>query len=117
MATRNARARLTKPVAFRLSDADHAAYVAKVKAAGMRPSEFFRECVLQNRTRIVARTQPSEDQKRLLYLVNKTSNNVNQLAHRAHKDFQAGVISETTYAAVLAQLSALMTELRAALAA
>jgi hypothetical protein len=100
--------RLTRPVAFRLTEADHAAYLEKVEASGMKPSEFFRECVLTNRTQVVARQKSSADKQRLIYLFNKTSNNVNQLAHRANLDYNAGTISEATYSNILDQLE-LMT--------
>ncbi|WP_172119025.1 plasmid mobilization protein [Halomonas hibernica] len=96
--------RLTNPVAFRLTEADHAAYIEKVEASGMKPSEFFRECVLTNRTQVVARQKNSADKQRLIYLFNKTSNNINQLAHRANVDFNAGTISEATYSGILNEL-------------
>ncbi|WP_234488081.1 plasmid mobilization protein [Paraburkholderia aspalathi] len=43
---------LGKPIAFRLSDADRAVYLEKVKASGLSQSEFFRQAVLTNRTQI-----------------------------------------------------------------
>lgn len=46
----------------------------------------------------------SEEKQRLIYLFNKTSNNINQLAHRANVDFNAGTISEATYSGILNQL-------------
>ena len=107
--------KLTRPVSFRLTDADHAAYLAKVEASGLKPSEFFRECVLQNRTQVVARVPTSSDKRRLLYLFNKASNNINQLAHRANSDHLAGVISEDTYTSILADLHGLAHYMKAAL--
>ena len=96
--------KLTRPVSFRLTAADHAAYLAKVEASGLKPSEFFRECVLQNRTQIVARQTVSKDWGRLAYLFNKASNNINQLAHRANADHLAGITTEETYTRILAEL-------------
>jgi len=107
--------KLTRPVSFRLTAADHAAYLAKVEASGLKPSEFFRECVLQNRTQIVARAKASPERGRLLYLFNKASNNINQLAHRANSDHLAGVITAETYTRILADLHGLAHYMKAAL--
>ena len=105
----------TRTVSFRLTLPDHAAYLAKVEASGLKPSEFFRECVLQNRTQIVARPKASPERGRLLYLFNKASNNINQLAHRANADHLAGVISEDTYTRILADLHGLAHYMKAAI--
>jgi len=96
--------KLTTPVSFRLTAADHAAYLAKVEASGMKPSEFFRDAVLENKTQIIARPKASPERGRLLYLMNKASNNINQLAHRANVDHLAGVISEATYNRIISEL-------------
>lgn len=98
---------LAKSVSFRLPPAELAAWQAKVEASGLTASEFFRDLVLTNRTQVVARARPSADQTRLLYLVNKASNNLNQLAHRANADHQAGKITEATYSGILAELAAI----------
>ena len=107
--------KLTRPVSFRLTAADHAAYLAKVEASGLKPSEFFRECVLQNRTQIVARAKASPERGRLLYLFNKASNNMNQLAHRANADHLAGTLSESTYEGILYNLEQIARYLKAAI--
>lgn len=99
--------RLSKPVAFRLTEADHAAYLAKVQASGLKPSEFFRDAVLTNKTQVVARVQPSSDKRRLIYLFNKASNNLNQLAHTANAAELAGTVTPATYAGILAELQSL----------
>lgn len=106
--------KLTRPVSFRLTDTDHAAYLAKVEASGLKPSEFFRECVLQNRTQVVARVPTSSDKRRLLYLFNKTSNNMNQLAHAANAAELAGTATPATYAGILAELQAIADAMREA---
>ncbi|MBZ2436538.1 plasmid mobilization relaxosome protein MobC [Xanthomonas perforans] len=106
--------KLTRPVSFRLTDADHAAYLAKVEASGLKPSEFFRECVLQNRTQVIARVPTSTDKRRLLYLFNKTSNNINQLAHAANAAELSGKATGETYSGILAELQAIADAMREA---
>lgn len=106
---------LTRIVSFRLAAADHDAYLKKVEASGMKPSEFFRECVLTNRTRIVARNKPSSDKRRLIYLSNKASNNINQLAHRANTAEKAGKITLAIYAGILKELQIIADSMREAI--
>ncbi|KAG1323446.1 hypothetical protein G6F63_012991 [Rhizopus arrhizus] len=97
----------TRTVSFRLTLPDPATYLAKASAAGVKPSEFFRDAVLTNRTQVVARVQPSSDKRRLIYLFNKASNNLNQLAHTANAAELAGTVTPATYAGILAELQAL----------
>lgn len=106
--------KLTRPVSFRLTAADHAAYLAKVEASGLKPSAFFRNAVLTNKTQIVARGKVSPERGRLVYLMNKASNNINQLAHRANADNLTGVISEETYGRILSELQVLATVMKRA---
>lgn len=110
---KNEADRLTRTVSLALTEADHAAWLAKVKASGLTRSEFFRGCVLTNRTQVVARPKASADKTRLLYLASKASNNINQLAHRANADALAGVINESTYQSILYELQALNKFLKA----
>ncbi len=105
---------LTKTVAFRLTEADHAAYKKKFGASGLTQSEFFRRHVLNNTTTVIAKPKASEDHRQLLYLANKTSNNINQLAHRVNADHLAGLISERVYVDILAQLQHLSRVMKAA---
>ena len=46
----------------------------------------------------------SKDNKRLLFLANKASNNINQLAHRINLDNKKGKINESTYKSLLNSL-------------
>jgi hypothetical protein len=104
---------LDRPISVRLSPADRALYLEKVKASGMSQSDFFRECVITNRTKVVARAPASADRKRILFVVNKTGNNLNQLAHVANTQQLAGRISETTFVAILDELELIHQLLKA----
>lgn len=107
------REKLTKPVSFRLTEADHAAYQEKVETSGMKSSEFFRDCVLGNKTQVIARPKASVEKDQLIYLFNKASNNMNQLAHKANAAHLAGSASEATYAGILAELQSLADLMKA----
>lgn len=107
----------SKPVSFRLPISVRDAYLNKCAAANLSPSDFFREYVLTNKTQVIAQ-QPkaSADRRRLLFLVNKSSNNLNQLAHRANSDHLAGKLSEEAYEAILQGLEQIAQDMKAALA-
>lgn len=91
-------------IRIRLTEAERLSYTEKAAAAGMTLSEYFRECVMTNRTQIVARKPLSQDRRMLLYAVNKAGNNLNQLAHAAHTAHLTGKVSEATYLAILDHL-------------
>lgn len=114
--TKDDAEKLARTVAFRVTEADHAAYADKFIRAGLSSSEFFREYVLSNRTQVIARHRPSADTGRMLYLVNKASNNLNQLAHTANTARLAGTLDDATFAAILAELEAIGDELKAGIA-
>lgn len=99
--------KLTKTVAFRLTKGDYTAYRAKFGVSGMSQSEFFRKHVLANTTQVISRPVVSADTKRAVFLLQKASNNINQLAHRANAENLAGVLSERTYSQILTQLERL----------
>lgn len=105
----------TKTISFRLTIADHTAYLAKAKTAGVKPSAFFRDAVLNNKTQIIARTAPSNDKRQLISLFNKTSNNLNQLARTANAAALAGTATPATYAGILAELQTLADVMKEAI--
>jgi hypothetical protein len=102
-----------KPIAFRLARADRAAFLEKVRESGLTQAAFFRECVLTNRTRIVARQPPSVDRKRVTLVVNKAGNNLNQIAHVLNAARLDSSASESTYLAALDALESIELLLKA----
>lgn len=103
-------------IAFRMRRrADYDALMEKARAAGMKPSEFLRDVVLANKTQIVARKKPTVDRVRMLRLFAKTSNNMNQIAHRINADHLRGKLNEGTYDELLYQLEVIGNYLRVSL--
>lgn len=96
--------RLARAVSFRLTNIDYAAYQKKVEASGLSPSAFFRDCVLKNKTQVIAKTKASEDKQHLIYLFNKASNNLNQLAYKSNSAHLSGKVSDDTYSEILLEL-------------
>lgn len=96
---------LEKVVSLRLTPTDHAQWLSKVEASGQTKSEFFRSCVLGNKTEVVAKTPASADKLQLIWYFNKASNNLNQLAWSAHQTRKRGLLDARTFEQVLSHLS------------
>jgi hypothetical protein len=101
----------TKVFGFRLEQSEGEMYDAKLKELGLTRSEFFRQAF---RDLNVTFQAPSKDYERLLFIFNKSSNNLNQLAHRVHSaHLKSGLISETLYIKLLNELVLIRELLRA----
>ncbi|BBN52744.1 hypothetical protein TRE132_08690 [Pseudomonas chlororaphis subsp. aurantiaca] len=98
---------LEKVVSLRLTASDHALWLSKVEASGQTRSEFFRSCVLANRTEVIAKTPASVDKLRLIWYFNKASNNLNQLAWSAHQTRKRGLLDDRAFQHVIWQLNAI----------
>lgn len=103
-------------VSLRLTPSDHEVWLSKVLASGQTRSEFFRSCVLGNKTEVVAKLPASADRQRLLFLFNNASNNINQIAHVVNLANFNGVLSEAVFLDVLNNLNATTGFLRAGIA-
>lgn len=103
---------LTRVMSFRLTEPDHEQYLVRIKSSGLSRSEFFRECVLNNKTEVIAKIPASANKLRLLFLYNKASNNINQLAYRVHYAYHQGRIDESMFANVFKELSELKRLMR-----
>lgn len=108
--TRRRQARAGR-LAIRLSADERADFERKAAEAGSSSlAAYLRECVL--RSQVVARPAPSADRARLLFLVNKASNNINQLAHQVNTAAKANLITDTTYNDLLGQLADIAATLK-----
>jgi hypothetical protein len=94
----------TRPVAFRLTQSVYDRLFEKCEAAGLTRSEWLRDCVLENRTEVIARNTITADAREVLRVFRSASNNINQIAHRANADNLAGILSESSYMLILEEL-------------
>ncbi len=95
---------LDRVVSLRLTPTDHALWLSKVEASGQTRSEFFRSCVLGNKTEVIAKMPASVDKLRLIWYFNKTSNNLNQLAWSAHLTRKRGLLDASAFEQVIGHL-------------
>lgn len=91
-------------VSLRLTPTDHERWLSKVYESGQTRSEFFRSCVLGNKTEVIAKTPASVDKLRLIWYFNKASNNLNQLARSAHQTRKRGMLDAGAFQQVIRHL-------------
>ncbi|EEH4118117.1 TPA: molybdopterin-guanine dinucleotide biosynthesis protein MobC [Salmonella enterica] len=91
-------------VSFRLSENEFAPFEEKLAASEMKKSEFFREIFLNSNVNLTVKGAPSKEYKNLVFIFNKASNNLNQVAYKANVAHMTGHISENLYRRILNQL-------------
>ncbi|ENG0237434.1 plasmid mobilization protein [Burkholderia multivorans] len=96
--------KLTRTIAWRVTEAVKHELERQYAESGLAQAEFLRELLERRKPQIIARRKPTPDLKRALFLFNKTSNNINQIAHRANTDHLEGVLSEERYRRILSEL-------------
>lgn len=94
-------------ISFRVHDHVYSDFEAQRIAANMSKSELFRDYIAKNKVQVIARYVPSADAKRAVFLLQKASNNLNQLAHRANADSLTGLLTDEYYKALTNQLEKL----------
>lgn len=81
----------THTVRFRLSQDELAQFDQMIKQAGCNASVFFRELIL-NKTPTFS--EFTGFKKKIVFIVNKSGNNITQLAYIARAAFERGIIAE-----------------------
>lgn len=80
-------------LAFRLDESDYNKYLDKINNSGYKKSEFFRDIVLKNKTKVIHK----QDAIQVIYHHNKMGNNLNQMAYKLNKAFLSGIISSKLF--------------------
>jgi len=104
MATKSDKENKEVVVTFRLSESEFAPFKKQIEESGLSKSRVMREVVIAKADKVVMPKTQSEDSKRLVFLANKASNNINQLAKKLHLDSQKGVVNSATYSTLLNNL-------------
>lgn len=97
----------SKTISFRVLESVYCDFQHQCNAANMTKSELFRDYIAKNKVQVIARPAPSRDAKRSVLLLQKASNNINQLAHRANSDNLTGLLSDVHYQEFTKQLAQL----------
>lgn len=99
-------------VAFRLSEEEFKPFADLLADSTMSKSDFFREVFLARNINITLERKASPEYGRLLFLMNKASNNINQIAKRINIDYKAGLVSESRYSKIINELISLNSLLK-----
>jgi hypothetical protein len=91
-------------VTFRLSQSEFSPYEKLIKDSGLKKSRVMREVFIAKSGKTSLPKTQTKDSKRLLFLANKTSNNINQLARKLNMDYNNGIVNEKTYTLLLNNL-------------
>jgi len=104
--------RLTERVAFRVTAATKATYEARLAKSKLSKSEFFRDCVMTDRTEIIIPETMTYDMRESLRLLKNIANNCNQIAHVLNSAMLSGILGPSMIEHMLNKVSALLDESR-----
>jgi hypothetical protein len=102
--TKKAKDNKSVKITFRLSASEFNPYKKIMKSSNLKISELMREVFIAKSDKVVLPKKQSEDSKRLLFLANKASNNINQLAKKINNDHKKGVLNDKKYTSLLNNL-------------
>lgn len=84
-------------ISFRLSQEEFAPFAALLAQSSMKRSEFFRQTFLGSDKQISLKVRQHPDYTKLLFLISKTSNNLNQIAKKLNGADKAGLVDSRHY--------------------
>lgn len=101
MTKKNTDEKLDIVVTFRLSETEFKPYKKLIDESGLSKSKVMREVFIAKSDKAVLPKTQSVDSKRLVFLANKASNNLNQIAHKFNLAHNKGKVTERTYTSLL----------------
>ncbi|UCQ29630.1 relaxosome protein (plasmid) [Edwardsiella tarda] len=99
-------------ISIRLTDEEYQPFKELLETTEFGKSEFFRALILNRIHQIPAKPKVTQDYKRCLSYLHKTSNNMNQIARRLNTDNAKGIISDTLYKKLLNSLIGIRNSLQ-----
>ena len=97
----------TVHVQAKLTPTEYEPFKKIIGIMGLKKATLFRKVILSNKNNVVCLSQSAEEEesrKRMLFLANKTSNNINQLAKKLHQAYRGEVVSERNYLRIMNDL-------------
>jgi hypothetical protein len=102
-------------ITFRLSEDEFAPFDALLKRSTLKRSAFFRQTFLSADKQVTLKEKFHPDYTKLLFFVNKASNNLNQIAKRLNGAEKVGLIDSKSYYEALNHLISIDQMLKGAL--
>ncbi len=105
-------------VSIRFTDEEYQPYERLMNELGIGKTEFFRALILSRFDKVempAKKVQPTPDFKKCLFFFNKSSNNLNQIAHRLNKENLNGIITDSMVRKCLFELITIREILQGAL--
>lgn len=109
------RIRLAKSVSFRLSETDYETFSGKARDSGLSEADYFRLCVLENRTEIVARPRKERDYLCVLAALNSIDRDLGRLTLDAGRESGSGKLTPESYGHLLDMLAKISGQLNGVL--
>ncbi|GAL27779.1 hypothetical protein JCM19239_1500 [Vibrio variabilis] len=94
-------------VQARLTSAEFEPFKQLIKITGLKKATLIKKVILSNKNNVFCVEQSKEavdSKKRMLFLANKTSNNINQLAKRLNQAYRGEIVSERNYRQIMNDL-------------
>lgn len=92
------------PVSFKISKAQWAPYEKIIEQTGIKKGTLMREVFVSKSGDLLLADKQTQDNKRLLFLASKSSNNINQVAKKLNEAYRGGIVSEALYVDILNRL-------------
>ncbi|MCR9998686.1 MobC family plasmid mobilization relaxosome protein [Vibrio alginolyticus] len=93
-------------VQARLTPSEYAPFKKLIEITGTKKATLFRHVILSNKNNVVylGRSSEEEAKKRMVFLANKASNNLNQIAKRLNQAYRSEVVREQHYTRMMNEL-------------
>ena len=109
---KSSKEKRSESVSFRLTPTEFLPYKRILDNTDLSKTDFFRSVFLNKQYSFTVKENKPIEYNRIIFLMNKTSNNINQIAHRLNADSNKGIITQHQYNIVNNHLITIENQLR-----
>ncbi|MBS0044830.1 hypothetical protein KFE26_21420 [Shewanella sp. M16] len=97
----------TEHIQIKLTPTEFKPYGELLAVTGLKSATLFKKILLSREVELAIDKNANVDRKRLVFLANKASNNINQIAKSLHQAHRGGIVNERVYVETLNNLISL----------
>lgn len=94
----------TELISFRLTEKEFKPYKLIIDKTDLSKTDLFRQVFINKKLVFNVKENKPVDYNNLIFYFNKTSNNINQIAHKLNEAYRAGIVTERLYIDALNKL-------------